>query len=462
MPKALLINPPPEGLVGKRTRKFNRRFPPLSLLITASILREQGWLVEVNDLHANLSLSSEMVQNRAKSSDLVVVTTNPYADWQCPSLNVQAIFDFAKQLPGDRLVITGNHGTHYPGSVLKETQARVVIREEPEWAIAEVATAMEQGNSFAEIDGISFQQQGEVVHNQQRKLTHMDELPRPAYDLVDLAHYHYELLGGNFALLEASRGCPYSCNFCNLAMFQDGYRKRTAEGFLEEVDYLVEERGCRSLYIFDLEFTINKKLVKAVCEHLIEKDYANRYGFRWTCQTRADSVNPDLLQMMKRSGCSLIHFGVEAGNSEIIKNTNKRITKEKIREGIRASQEAGIQTAGFFIFGHPGESEAHYQETLDFALELSPTFASFHPFLSFPGSPLFTERFGTGPYWDDAMHTNMMYFTSEQEKATSHFIKKAYLQFYVRPRYIWQLLSRGDWGLYLRQTKLFYAFLMQG
>jgi len=215
MPKALLINPPPEGLVGKKTRKFNRRFPPLSLLITASILREQGWQVEVNDLHANPLLSSEAVQNNAKSSDLVVLTTNPYADWQCPSLNVQAIFEFAQSLPGDRLIITGNHGTHYPGSVLKSTQAHIVVREEPEWAIVEIAKAMNDGRGLTDIAGISFQDQGEIVHNPQGKLSHMDEFPRPAYDLVDLAHYHYELLGGHFALLEASRGCPYSCNFCN-------------------------------------------------------------------------------------------------------------------------------------------------------------------------------------------------------------------------------------------------------
>lgn len=462
MAKALLIAPTPEGLVGKRTRKFNRCFPPLSLLITASLLREQGWEVEVKDLNANHRLIATDVVEQAKQYDLIVLTTNPYADWQCPSLDIEPLFEFARQLPGERLVVTGNHGTHYPGGVLKGTQAQVVVREEPEMTILEVAQAWAAGQAITDIAGISFHHEEKTVHNERRSLAPMDDLPSPAYDLIDLKDYHYELLGGNFALLEASRGCPYSCNFCNLAMFQDGYRKRTAPRFLKELDDLVEKHGCRSLYIFDLEFTINKKLVKVVCEHLIEKGYAERLGFRWTCQTRADSVQPEMLELMKKSGCSLIHFGVEAGNPEIIKKTNKRITKEKIIEGIRAAQDVGIQTAAFFIFGHPNETERHYQETLDFALELSPTFASFHPFLSFPGSPLFSEKHGAGPYWDEPLHDELTFFTPEQEQVASRFIKKAYLKFYARPRYIWQLLTQGDWGLYFRQVKLFYAFFKQG
>ncbi|MBF0279386.1 MAG: radical SAM protein [SAR324 cluster bacterium] len=462
MAKALLIAPPQEGLVGKRSRKFHRCFPPLSLLLTASLLRQEGWEVELNDLNADRSLTSDQVQKTAEQCELVVLTTNPYADWQCPTFAVQSIFEFARHLPSERLVLTGNHGTHFPGTVLRETHASIVVREEPEWAIAEIAQAFRSKGDFSKIQGISYRVNDQNHHNPQRLLQHMDELPAPAYDLVDLKNYHYELLGGNFAILETSRGCPYSCNFCNLTMFQDGYRKRSPEKFLNELDELVEKHGCRSLYIFDLEFTINRKMVKAVCKHLIEKDYAGRYGFRWACQTRADSVKEDLLKEMKRSGCSLIHFGVEAGNPEIIKNTQKKIVKERIQEGIRATQDAGIQTAAFFIFGHPGESMENYQETLDFALDLSPSFASFHPFLSFPGSPLFTEKYGKGPYWEDPIRQDVTYFTPEQEEQTSQFVKKAYVKFYIRPRYIWQLLTRGDWGLYLRQLKLFGAFLTQG
>jgi len=459
MAKALLINPAAAGLVATKTKKFHRRFPPLSLLITASMLRDRGWDVEINDLNANRKLTPELVEASAREADVVVMTTNSYMDWQCPSFEIAGMLAGARKLPGDRLILTGNHGTHYPGSLLSETGAAVVIREEPEWAVVETAEALRDGLSLKQVQGISYRAGGTTHHNPQRELRHMDEFPAPAYDLVDLADYFYEVLGGNFALLEASRGCPYSCNFCNLSMFQDGYRKRSPEAFLNELDDLVENQGCRSLYIFDLEFTINKKMVKAICEHLIEKDYAGRYGFRWTCQTRADSVNEKLLPLMKQSGCELIHFGIEAGNPDIIEQTNKKIKKEKLRAGVAATSAAGIKTAGFFIFGHPRETIDNYQETLDFALELDVTYASFHPLIPFPGSPLFREKHGQGPYWEEPLMLDQSYFTPEQEKMTAQFIRKAYLRYYLRPGQIWKLLRRGDWMNYLRQMTLFRSLL---
>ena len=110
-----------------------------------------------------------------------------------------------------------------------------------------------------------------------------------------------------------------------------------------------------------------------MCEHLIEKDYAGRFGFRWACQTRADSVDEILLPLMKQSGCELIHFGIEAGNAEIIEQTNKKTKKEKLRAGVAATKAAGIKTAGFFIFGHPRETIENYQERL-------PSLSGYHPY----------------------------------------------------------------------------------
>jgi anaerobic magnesium-protoporphyrin IX monomethyl ester cyclase len=460
MPAALLVNPPSQRLVERRTRKFHRRFPPLSLLITAAQLRNHGWTVRVSDLNADPQASTTALQDQARHSDVVVLCTNPYADWQCPSLDIDHILELSRHLPKERLIITGNHGTHYPGGMLRETGAAVIIRNEPEMITFEVAEAWRTQRGLQDVTGISFRNGESVHHNPTRPLTTMTALPPPAYDLIDLANYHYELLGDRFALLEASRGCPFSCNFCNLSMFQDKYRKQNTEDFLAQADALIEERGCRSLYIFDLEFAINRKMVEAVSQHFIQRDYKRRYGFRWCCQTRADSVDAALLEQMKQSGCTLIHFGVEAGNEGILRQTNKRIRREQIREGVEATRNAGIDSAAFFMFGHPGETVAHYQETLDFALSLNPTYASFHALLPFPGSPLFEQRYGKGPYWDEPLSLKRSYFSPEQEEEISRFIRNAYLRFYMRPR-IWPGLAHRHWSDAARLTKLFWQQVWQ-
>ncbi len=465
MPKALLISPAPEGLVAKGTRKFHRRFPPLSLLITASMLENHGWEVQLNDLNADRRLSPKDVQENAKNADLIVMTTNPYPDWQCPSYRIASALEFARSLPSERLIITGSHGSLYPGAMLRETGAMAAVRDEPEQTVLETAQVLQQKgdpvSALAQIAGLSYRHGKRISHNPARKLCPMDEFPPPAYHLVNLGDYYYELLGGIFALLETSRGCPYSCTFCNRSMFQNRYRRRTGRQILQETDTLITVHGCRSLYIFDLEFTLNAEMVRTVCRHLIEKKYAERLGFCWACQTRADSVDAELLKLMKQSGCSLIHFGIEAGNPEILANTRKKISKDAIRNGIEAAKQAGIQTAGFFMFGLPGETAAHYQQTLDFALELNPTYASFHPLIPMPGSPLFEENFGKGPYWDEPFPENQTYFSPEQEREISRFVRKAYLRYYLRPRYIAERIFKGNRADHIRQCKLFLSFVLQ-
>ena len=115
MAKAILIAPLPKSLVGKRTRKFHRCFPPLSLLITANILRQEGWEVKLRDLNGNPDLSLIEVQNEAEGYDLVVLTTNPYADWQCPSFEIDPILKFAQQLPQSQVLMIPGNWDHWVG-----------------------------------------------------------------------------------------------------------------------------------------------------------------------------------------------------------------------------------------------------------------------------------------------------------------------------------------------------------
>ena len=459
MTKALLIRPTPNQLVEASTKKFHRRFPPLSLLYIASMLRNENWHVTLFDIHADPKTHQEEVISKAKKFDLIIVTTNPYADWQCPSYEIDPIIEFCKELPSEKLVLIGNHGTHFPGSLLNQTGAKIIVRGEPEIIVSSIAKSLKENNfNLNQIEGISFRDTSTIIHNNMPKPSNEFNFPTPAYDLVDLKNYQYELLGKNFAILETTRGCPFSCSFCNLSMFVKRYRKRPVSHVLSEIDDLVENHGCRSLYIFDLEFAVNTKMAEAVCRHLIEKEYVKKYDFKWTCQTRADSISESLLKLMKISGCELIHFGVESGNSDILSATNKRIDKNNITKGILETQKAGINIAAFFMIGFPGENKKTYQETLDFALKLNPTYASFHPLLPIPGSPIYTEKYGASPYWDEEMPKNMTYFDENQAAEIDAFIKKAYKAYYIRPKYIWQTLSHGKLKHYKMQLKLFKNF----
>jgi len=457
-----LIVPPYDGKVSK-TSKIHRAFPPYSLLIMATILKEDGHKVRLFDFNSNAQIDEKDFKESLLSSDVALVTTTPYFDWQCPSDNLDFALNWTSKLKNTNLIIMGNHGTHYPTYVLEKSKAKVVVQGEPEGIISNLVNSIFKDEELKLIEGLSLlMESGEVFHTPKRKSFALEDLPSADYSLIDLNDYYYELLGGQFAILEGARGCPFSCNFCNLSMFNKKYRKTDAQKLCNEIEDLVENHGCTSLYIFDLEYTINKKMVHFVSDFIIQKGYVQKFKFKWACQTRADSVDMEMLKAMKQSGCSLIHFGVEAGNEEVLKNTSKRITKDRIREGISLCRKVGIASACFFIFGHPNEKETEIQETIDFSLDLSPDYASFHKFLSFPGSPLFRETYGEEPYLDIGPSEHGAYKVrcfNLEESILDKLIKKAYLRFYLRPKFLLRYLNPKEWLLLSRKIKLFLEFI---
>src|SRR5262249_15807034 len=149
----------------------------------------------------------------------------------------------------------------------------------------------------------------------------------------------------------------------------------------------------------------------------------------WACQTRADTVDPEILDAMKAAGCRLIHFGVESANPDVLARTQKKITVDQIRAGVSLAKAKGIQTACFFRFGLPGETPELFQNTRDFARDLNPTYASFHFAVPFPGTPLYQEYltrtgapFGSWPRY---------YFEGWSPEKIRSYLARSMLGFYL-------------------------------
>ncbi len=146
-----------------------------------------------------------------------------------------------------------------------------------------------------------------------------------------------------YALLQFSRGCPYNCIFCLKKMYGPGYRRKDPEKFIQEIDYVVNEIGARSVYFYDLTFTAHKPSVYRICDIISQRGYK----FDWCCQTRVEMTDPDLLSAMKSAGCKLIHLGVESGSDRISKTLEKQVNLEQIREGSESPKTRGSQQPAF-------------------------------------------------------------------------------------------------------------------
>lgn len=425
---------------------YNRRWPPLELLNCAAILEGDGHQVLLVDAQAE-GLSPEQTAAKAAGADLAAVTSSALDRWQCPTLELAPVVATVGRLRSrvGRLALLGFHGTVRPAAMLESTGVDAVVRGEPEWTVREMAA----GRAWEEVAGLSFLRDGHLVSTPQRPPLEMASLPVPAFHLLDLRRYRYEILGPRFVVLEGSRGCPYPCTFCSRVIQGTKLRLKPVEQVGREVEVAVGRFGARNLYFIDLEFTASREQAEGICRWILDRGIR----VRWCCQTRTDQVNEPLLRLMRRAGCRLIHFGIETGSDRVAGLTRKNITAEQHRRGMELAKRAGLETLGFFLLGYPGETEEETRQTIRLALELNPTYASFHRVSPYPGTPLFDRFVGEGSRPFPAFAG-----PPEQREKVDRAVRRAIWSYYVRPRYVLSRLVRSSPASLWRQLRLFAGY----
>ncbi len=332
-----------------------------------------------------------------------------------------------------------------PELFLSQVGCRALIRGEPEGPLAALAAAEGQP---AGIPGLSYVDAGRFVHEPDRESMDLDALPSPAYDLIALSRYRYELMGPRLALLETSRGCPFSCTFCLKVMYGQTVRTKSSDRVLAETMEVVMRWKARNVYYMDLEFALHREKTLDLCRELKKL----KLDFNWCCQTRVDSVDPDMLAGMKEAGCKLIHFGIETGIPSLLETTKKKLTREQMRRAIGWCRKLGLSTACFFLFGLPGETRTDRRATLSLARELNPTYASFHAAAPYPGADMGHLNRDTDPF--------PVCLDPEHNPAIlARDIKGAFISFYLRPRYFRDHILFGSWPENLKKLRLFWDFI---
>lgn len=422
--KVLLVNPHWKNKVDKKSRLINRPWPPLDLLNCASLLEQNGIKAEIIDSRAKY-ISIDKIKEVMKAFDLVFVTSSPIDRWQCPNTEIQDFIEFINFLGNkEKIYIMGAHGTTYPEKMLGLTKINGIIVGQPEKAILNICK-----------NGLN----DKIIGPVEIKL---DEIPTPAYEKIDINNYYYELLGGKLALLETTRGCPYKCNYCFKMMYSNSICKRNLDNIKKDIDYVVEKIKAKSIYFIDLEFTLNKEKVAEIAEYILNK----KYKINWCCQTRVDAVDYELLRLMKSSGCSLIHYGVESASERILSNIQKNISLDKISNTFKATKKVGIAAAAFFMFGFPGETEEEMKKTIEFSKKLNPDYVSFHQIIPYPRTAIIKDN-----------SSFELFCSPKYDENITRLVKKAYIKFYLRPSYLISRLFKPD--LLLKQIKLLYNII---
>lgn len=416
-------------------------FPPLGMMYASSILKEEGHETCIIDVKAE-ELSEEEVRTRIRSfdPDVVGVMVIPYTagismEW---AEKVDKWFDVT--------VVAGNYGVQmYPEAVVSREFIDFGVRGPATNCLDNLLKHLSGDDiPLEEIPGLVYCENGKVKMNDRETLVEdFSELPWPDRENVEISNYGSMLSKKKpFTILVTSYGCVYGCDFCDMGDF--GYSERSPEDVVDEIEYCVEEYGVKEIDIFDRDLLIRRDRAERIFEEIVERGV----DVEWSCRARVDEVDDELLKLMRKAGCRLILFGVESGDQEILDSEHKGITLWEIKEGIRKTKEHGIGTVGFFIIGHPGETRETFRKTVEFAKELPLDYAQFFRMSGKPGARLYEEveeEMGFD-YFEKLIKGEVKErdvprpWTDFSNKELNSMVKKAYLEFYLRPGFIFSEL----------------------
>ena len=357
-------------------------------------------------------------------------------------------------------------GTHVSPAAVETMEAYpaldFVIRGEPEETARELVEVLEairrradgeprsraawtqDPETLAQVQGIAYRRDGQIVINPDRPFVEdLDTLPIPRHELLPLDRYRLPFVHGRYIFVVTSRGCPAGCRFCiKHVTYQNTFRLRSPEHILQEVWKLVELGTTNIHFEADL-FTLNRDQVVGLCNAILDE----KPPIRWTCNSRVDFVDEELLRLMARAGCWLISWGIESGSPEILKRCHKGIDPERVEETLRWSKAAGIRNWGYFILGLPGETEETIAQTIAFAKKLPLDLALFHIAVPYPGTPFWFEALEQGwlrvERWEDfdMYNSTVVEYPNLTAGQFQRAARRAAREWSLRPGPIWTFVK---------------------
>ncbi len=416
-------------------------YPNMSLAYVAGALQGANHDIIFLDAMASGYSLNDMVRIVKKfQPDIMMFTITTYLFHE----TIQVIRYFKNQVKA-KVIIGGQHVGLFSKETLEYDDIDFGIIGEAEETVVELLDALENNNDLSKVQGMVYKNKNKIIITKPRpKIKNLDKIPFPARNLLPMKKY-YSFISKykNYAIMITSRGCTFSCSFCEQRT--GDIRYRSAGNVVKEIDECYHRYKVREIDIFDPLFTINKKRVIEICNEIQKR----KFKLAWSCRSRVDTIDEEMLIEMKKAGCYRIYYGIESGDETILKNIKKFTKIEQIRKSIYLTKKHKILAFGYFMFGCPGETRSSIRRTINLAKSLPLDYAQFNRFSNLPGTGNYDdlkEIIGYD-YWQeyvkDKTHVKPLprINCNLSDKELNKWIKKAYKEFYFRPRFIVNTLS---------------------
>jgi radical SAM superfamily enzyme YgiQ (UPF0313 family) len=375
MTDVLLISPPYRGLLRE----------PLGLYYLAGVLKSNDVSVSIFDFNLELPSRTDFHEYMDRLKPRIVGVTSYTFNFSAAKeiINEVKIVD-----PSIVSVMGGVHASALPEDVLHGVPSiDYVIVGEGELTFLEVCQRILNGGTLEGVQGVAQRVETGVIVSPPRDLiSDLDELPIPDRQLLPFNRYP-------LALVQTSRGCPYSCIFCLINRFYGrNTRQRDAVSVADECEGLVKRFNAEKFFFFGDSFTFNPDWVEEFCDEIIRR----RLKIIWGCETRVDNVSLPMLKKMRRAGCIEVQYWIDYGDESVLKNLGKNITLECVSDAVNWAKEAELFTGGFFIFNVPGEDEDTIENTFNLIQRVPLDAIEVNLLTPYPGTPIWEEpeRYG--------------------------------------------------------------------
>lgn len=227
-----------------------------------------------------------------------------------------------------------------------------------------------------------FRVENPLIHYGEKEL---ESFPLPYRDDFDHLSYQkvwQQLDGSKTASIITTFGCPFNCDFCSRPVFGNLFRRRNLDSVFKEIEQ-IRALGYDSLWIADDNFTLDLGFLRKFCRRIVGQNIT------WSCLSRVTGINEEIARFMKEAGCRRVYLGLETGNQDTLALMKKKATVDEGKHAVQLFHQTGIEVAGFFIVGYPGETVPAIEDTFRFALDLPLDSISFNVPYPLPGSQLF-------------------------------------------------------------------------
>jgi len=405
---------------------------PLGLCYLASNIKKNNFSVEIYDLMAPEKNLDGLIKNIiSKQPKLVGIPVTSFS-----LFNVNQLIKIIRKNSDSRIVLGGPHITHMPEFV-KLLESDYGIRGDGEYSIVKLMNYLSNKKiNLSDIPGLVYFKKRLII----KEITYirdLDKLPYPDFDVLGNTRYFSPIANGKYAMMVASRGCPFDCVYCGLP-----YKKRRNS---RKLKYIIKEMKCltnkgyKYIDFRDEIFTFDMDRISKLCRMIIKE----KIKIKWGCETRVDFVDYKLLKIMKRAGCQDLKFGIESGSERIKKTLGKEIKNEKIIKTFKEIHKLKLKSVTFFLFGHPTETMGDMEATLSFIKKLKPDYMDLMLAVPIPGSRLFDIAVNEGKIkknvWEDVMNGGEIpvYLPDGVKLLEMKYLqRKSCLEFSLNPRNI--------------------------